>query len=438
MFATLQHRSLRKNLFHFFNLEGKIAKLYVIILCLFLITCSPRHSTDIVFWHALGGPPGDTLNKMVEDFNHQHPGIRVKAISMGNYQALSQKIMASIQANNQPDLAQVYESWTANLIKGNALVQLDQFIDNDPVFKADISDIFPVFIKSNTFDGKLYSFPFNKSVRVMYYNKDIFYRNGLDYDKPPVTWQEFIDLCKLFTTDRKGTGRIDQWGTSFTTDMWRFENLLLQAGGDILDPGENAPTFNSQAGIEALEFFLKLLHEDKSAYLSPSFEAQNHFLAENIAFVEGSSTSFIWMQTAEVNFNMGIAPVPTYKTDRNIISGTNIAIFDKKDTTRSKAAWEFVKWFSLPEQTAKFSASTYYMPIRRSAIEQPVLQKTLQENPGLLGIYKQLESADIEPQIPQWFEFRRYMEENVLEKVFLQNLSPAEALLQAETKWNSE
>ncbi|MCL1826908.1 MAG: ABC transporter substrate-binding protein [Candidatus Cloacimonetes bacterium] len=409
-----------------------------LVCCLFLITCGTRHSTEIVFWHALGGPPGDTLNRMVEDFNHEHPDIRVKAISMGNYQALSQKIMASIQANNQPDLAQVYESWTANLINGQAIVQLDQFIDDDPAFKADLADIFPVFIKSNTFDGKIYSFPFNKSVRVMYYNKDIFYRNGLDHEAPPVTWQEFIELCKLFTTDRKGTGKIDQCGTSFNTDMWRFENLLLQAGGDILNPDQTTPAFNTEAGIEALEFFLKLLHEDKSAYLSPSFEAQNHFLAENIAFVEGSSTSYIWMQTAEVNFNMGIAPVPIYKTDRNIISGTNIAIFDKKDTARSKAAWEFVKWFSLPEQTAKFSANTYYMPIRRSAIELPILQEKLQEQPGLLGIYKQLENADIEPQIPKWFEFRRYMEENVLEKVFLQNLSPSEALLQAETRWNAE
>ena len=411
--------------------------LYILLLSLLLLSCSKKVSQEIIFWHALGGPPGDALNQMINDFNHEHPNIRIKAISMGNYQALSQKIMASIQANNQPDLAQVYESWTANLIQGNALVQLDQFIENDLDFKENMDDIFPVFIDCNTINGKLWSFPFNKSVRVMYYNKDIFYRNGLDYNKPPKTWDEYLELCSLFTQATK-TDRIDQWGTSFNTDMWRFENLLLQAGGDIMNEDETIPLFNSPAGIEALNFFNRLLNIDRSAYTSPSFDAQNHFLSENIAFVEGSSTSYVFMKDAEVTFNMGIAPVPIYKTERNIISGTNIAIFDKGDSERAAAAWEFVKWFSLPQQTAKFSALTYYMPIRRSAVNEPYIQDMLTEHPGLAGIYRQLEFATFEPQIPAWFEFRRNFEEMVLEKVFLQTLSPEEALRQAEERLMNE
>jgi len=416
----------------------KVIFFVLLHLCLILSCSTKQHTQEIVFWHALGGPPGDALNEMIKSFNRQHSNIRIKAISMGNYQALSQKIMASIQAKNQPDIAQVYESWTANLIRGDAIVLLDKFIEEDPEFLANMSDFFPIFIKCNTFNGKIWSFPFNKSTRVMYYNKDIFYRNGLDYNNPPKTWSEFFTLCKLFTIDKKGTGRIDQWGTSFNTDMWRFENLLLQAGGDIMNEDETIPLFNSTAGVEALNFFLQLLYIDKSAYLSPSFEAQNHFLAGTIAFVEGSSASYTFMKEAEITFNMGIAAVPTYKTERNIISGTNIAIFNKGNDARAKAAWEFIKWFSLPEQTSKFSAATNYMPLRKSAIEELPIQNALKEQPGLSSIYRQLDFADHEPQIPEWFEFRRNFEESVLERVFFQIISPEDALLQAEMKLNRE
>lgn len=416
----------------------KLKLLVILMISLLAISCGRKIDQEIVFWHALGGPLGDALNEMIYDFNREHPDIRIKAISMGNYQALSQKIMASIQAGNQPDIAQVFESWTANLVKGNALLALDDFIDNDENFRAELNDFFPVFIKSSTINDKIYSFPFNKSVRVMYYNKDVFYRNGLDYNKPPQTWEDFLDLCKLFTQDRSGDGRTDLWGTTFTTDMWRFENLLLQAGGHIMNEDYTKPAFNSPEGLEALNFFNRLLNVDKSAYVSSGHEGQNHFLAESVAFVEGSSVSYVYMRNAEITFNLGIAAVPSFRTERNIISGTNIAIFDKGNDEKSKAAWEFIKWFTAPEQTAKFSALTYYMPVRRSAFEQDHIQKMLVEHPGLADVYRQLEFAEFEPQIPAWFEFRKNFEEIVLEKVFLQTISPEDALRQAEQRLLNE
>jgi ABC-type glycerol-3-phosphate transport system substrate-binding protein len=374
---------------------------------------------------------------MIYDFNREHPDIRIRAISMGNYQALSQKLMASIQAGNQPDLSQVFESWTANLVRGNALVPLDQFIESDPEFLATIDDIFPVFILSNTLDGQIWSFPFNKSVRVMYYNKDAFFREGLCHDSPPRTWEEYIDLCRLFTQDRTGSGRNDMWGTTFHTDMWRFENLLLQAGGDLMNDDYTEPMFNSPEGVEALNFFDQLLNVDKSAYLSTGHEGQNHFLAETVAFVEGSSVSYVFMKDAAITFNLGIAAIPTFRTSRNIISGTNIAMFEKGDPEKTKAAWKFIKWFSEPKQTAKFSSLTYYMPVRRSAFDEPVIQQLLTEHPGMAEVYKQLDTAEFEPQIPEWFEFRANFEEIVLERVLNRTISAEEALDQAARRLES-
>ncbi len=416
-----------------------IRKITVILLLMLLMTaCSRKAEQEIVFWHALGGPLGDALNTMIYDFNREHPEIRIKAISMGNYQALSQKIMASIQAGNQPDIAQVFESWTANLVKGGALLSLNEFIYNDNLYVKELDDFYPVFLKSCTIDNEIWSFPFNKSVRVMYYNKDIFYRNGLDYKKAPATWSDFIDKAKLLTQDLNGNGRNDVWGTTFTTDMWRFENLLLQAGGSLMNEDYTKPTFNSPEGIEALEFLYRLLNIDKSAYISTGYDGQNHFLAGNVAMIEGSSVSYVFMRNAEITFNMGIAGVPVFRTNRNIISGTNIAIFDKGDEKKSKAAWEFIKWFTGPEQTAKFSSLTYYMPVRRSAFNESYIQEMLAEHPGLIDVYQQLESADFEPQIPAWFEFRKNFEEIVLERVFSGTLSPKDALQNAELRLINE
>jgi maltose-binding protein MalE len=58
----------------------------------------------------------------------------------------------------------------------------------------------------------------------------------------------------------------------------------------------------------------------------------------------------------------------------------------------------------------------------------------LSENKGLADVYAQLESAEFEPQIPEWFELRKYIEEQVIEKVFRNTLDAKTALDEAANK----
>ena len=405
----------------------------MMIASLFLISCGKKAAssgdvTEVVFWHSMGGPLGVALNKLITEFNDTHPNIHIKAISMGNYTALSQKLMASIQTGNQPDVAQVFESWTANMIDGDVIIPISDFIEKDPNFsQEDLNDFYPVFIESNTINGKLVSFPFNKSVRVMYYNKDIFFQNGLDPNKPPRTWSEFRKYCKKLSIDKNGDGVYEQYGTTFKISAWQFENLLLQAGGEILSP-EGKPLFNSEAGVEALKYLTNILLKDKTAYLSTGFDGQNDFLAGKIAMYEDSSVSIAFMKNTGIDFNIGITAIPVYKTKKNIISGTNVAIFKKNNEKVEKAAWEFVKWFTDTKQTAKWSELTYYMPVRKSAFQEKAIQERLTTNPEMAAVYDQLNFATYEPQISEWFETRKYLEEHVIEKVIRGKLTPKQAL----------
>ncbi len=131
----------------------KIAIL-LIILSILIIACGKKEVTnsevtEILFWQAMGGPLGDALEELVQKFNDTHPDINVTSVNMGNYTALSQKLMASIQTGNQPDVAQAYEAWIANMIEGDVIVPIEEFIKEDPNFGAkEMEDIYPVFINS--------------------------------------------------------------------------------------------------------------------------------------------------------------------------------------------------------------------------------------------------------------------------------------------------
>lgn len=416
-------------------------RIAVLVLLIASISCSKAgRKSDVVevtFWHAMGGPLGKVLLEMINDFNRTHPNIRIVPVSMGQYNALSQKIMAAVAADRPPTMAQAYENWTVELILTESIVPIEEFVDSENgLSEQSLEDILPVFIENNTWNGVLWSFPFNKSVRALYYNKDLFREAGLDPDHPPTTWEEYLEYARRITKDLNRDGVPDIWGNAGQVNVWMFGNLLIQNGGSFLSPDGEHVAFNSPEGIEALAFMKKML-ADSVGFIASGYEYQNDFLAGKVGMIEGSTVSIAFMK-GKYSFEMGIAPIPKGKLPGCLIAGTNVVIFRKATPEQRRAAWEFIKWFTETEQTARWAASTFYVPVRKSAFQTNALRKRFEEFPGLEQAFSQLEYASSEPKIAGWYAGRRYLNEISIEAVLRGNVSIAWALDQAAERADTE
>jgi len=385
------------------------------------------------FWHAMGGPLGRSLDSLVADYNGD--AFEVESVSMGRYQALSQKIMAAVAAGGPPDIAQCYEAWTANLIENGSIVPFGKFLSGSNGI-ADLDDFPALFLEGSRQGGEIWSFPFNKSVRCLYYNKDLFRAAGLDPDTPPRTWAEYREFARKLTRDLDGDGKADQHGLAAQITASMFENLLVQNGGSLLNEDETATAFDSAEGVEALEFLADLLVRDGSALVSQGFEYQNEFLAGKAAMIEGSSVSLAFME-GKYTFEMGIAPLPAGKRDTQLVAGTDVVLF-AGTPEREARAWAFVKWFTDTAQTARWSATTGYLPVRRSAMSDPVLAAKLDRYPGLREAYGQLDRAVPQPKAKGWYAGRNILERDAVEPVLRGRMEPAEALKAAAEKASAE
>lgn len=386
-------------------------------------------SEPIRFWHAMAGPLGKSLDGLVSEWNTLHPESRVESVSMGQYEALSQKIMAAVAAGGPPDLAQCYEAWTANLIANGSIVPLDEFVGPD-------EDLIPLFRESSMQGGKIWSFPFNKSVRCLYYNCDLFRAAGLDPSAPPRTWAAYRETAKRLTHDDNGDGKPERWGLASQMTVTMFENLIVQNGGSLLAPGEREASFHSPEGVEALEFMTDFLLRDGTALMTPGFDYQNEFLAGNVGMIEGSSVSLSFLE-GKYTFELGIAPLPAGKVDTQLVAGTDVVLF-KSNEERQAAAWAFVEWFTAPEQTARWSRETGYLPVRKSAFEVPAFVAFLDEHKGLRESFAQLDRSLVQPKASGWYAGRRILETEAIEPVLRGKLAPKDALDAAAVKVNTE
>lgn len=363
---------------------------------------------EIVFWHGMGGPLGRVMNDFVDRFNKQQSKYFVRSVNMGSYGTLSKKILASIVADEAPDIAQMFKPLTIKFIRHQKIVRLDDLIEMDG---EDIkSDIIPVLLEDNTYDGRLYSFPFNKSVPVLYYNKDIFREVGLDPEVPPRTLTELASfsrhITRYFRENRADGPRVYGFGTS-RANVWMFLNRVLQFGGEIVSSDLRKSLLHEAPAVDALRYLQE--HVREGIFVEgQGFEHQNDFQAQRAAMIEGSIVSKVFMEPG-ISFDMGVAPLPGEKRRAVILSGSNVSIFDNKDPEKIKGAWEFIKWFTSTDISAEWSIRTTYLPVRKSSLESKLFKEAFERDPNMKAPYVQLDYCHFEPRLSVWFEIRDLM-----------------------------
>ena len=370
---------------------------------------TPDGKVQVTFWHAMGGPLGDALRTMVEEFEALNPDVDIMPVSMGGYASLSQKLMGALQVDAPPNMAQMYESWTTQFHELGKLVVLDSVVKGpDGLSEEELADFYPSFIEDNSWDGKLVTLPFNKSVPVFFYNIEMLAVAG--YEEFPKTWPEFRAMSKSLTDPDKGIT-----GTVGGVNQWQFGCMLRQLGGDFIDEEWGKATFNDPPGIQAAQFQYEMMAVDSSAVFGVGYDAQNDFLSGKIGSIWGTSVSWVYMADKRT-FPVGIAAVPTWGADNVLSFGTNIGVFRQGAPAQIEACWRFIKWFTSPERQAEWAMRTSYCPARRSSLDVPEYAALIAERPGLADQLAQLEYMSFEPKSEEWFNGRKILGE-ALEKI---------------------
>lgn len=392
---------------------------------LLLLACGPRPAgtgsrVKVTFWHAMGGPLGDALKAMVDDFERLHQDVDVELVSMSDYGTLSQKLMAAVQVNAPPNLAQMYESWTTQFHKLGKLVVLDSIIHGpEGLTTAELADFFPAFIDDNTWDGRIVTMPFNKSLQVFFYNIDTLEAYG--FREFPKTWPEFRSMASRLSNKAQG-----RYGTTGLVTEAVFGAMLRQKGGDYFDAGNRKVTFNSRAGVEAARFMRDMAAVDSSVAYGGGYEAQNDFIVGKTATMLSTSVSWAHVR-AKIEFPVGMAPLPSWGRPNVLSQGTNVGVFRTGDAQQVAACWKFIKWFTEPEQQAKWAEMTFYVPVRRSSLAAPGYAALMARTPGMTEAWAQLEYMSFEPKIEAWFGGRKAVGE-ALEQIVRTGVDPQAAL----------
>lgn len=307
--------------------------------------------------------PPDLLkiyNRIFEKFRETHPHINLRVLHVTrNYEA---KILTMFAGGVAPDVIFMYPEALPAWVSRNALKKLEPFMENDPDFN--LYDYCPSMIRTFTYKGHLYGLPKDASAILLYYNKDMFTREGVEFPNKSWTWDDFLEAAKKLTK-RDADGRVIQYGTGFM-DLFDF---IRQNGGRILSEDGKTCLLDSPEAIEAIQFKSDLIHKYRVAPLPQ--ETVDVGVRE--LFIMGRMAMHFEMYPAvsilreRCNFNWDIAHLPQGRAGRaSSAVGSAFAI-----TTQSKnpqQAWEWIKWLTGAEGMKDLASVELpaYIPLARS------------------------------------------------------------------------
>lgn len=391
---------------------------------------APIEKSAAIFWDRQTNETAALLDEIIADFNDEHDGLPLRVEHTGGYGDIYQKAIASIQAGTLPAMSVAYESMVVEYADRGAVVDLRPFFDDSlRGFAAEQRDDFlPSIVDAcyyPEYSGAMLSFPFTKSVLVMYVNDTVLQEAGID--EPPATWEAFLAQCRQVKAE---TGKP---ALSFDIDPSTFNGFVFSMGGTLIADGVSQ--YGGAASVSVLRL-LETLATEKLLIQNPprTFNDQIAFGNDEIAFAFRPSSSIPYFeQTKGGREGWRVMPIPQADpaSPGTVLYGANLTLFNTTPD-QIETAWSFARFFARADVMARWCAGSGYVPFRRSAARHPALAETWAEWPSARVPFECLEFARAEPRVHGWQEIRAEIEHTLTAVVTgMQSADAAAASLKA-------
>src|SRR4051794_20942878 len=209
-----------------------------------------KGTVTLTFWHALNEANETALQKLLDQYEAQQPKVKVELINQTGYRETFEKYKAGLTSGDLPDMVQIEDTATQQMIDTQSTVPIQSCIDAD---KYDMSDYIPRVTDYYTVEDALRAMPFNVSNPVLYYDQNAFSAAGLDPTKPPLTLEQVTAYAKQI----KATGAY-KYGFALKLDPWWIEQISGMDAVPYVNNGNGrnaratAATFDNRTGLGVL------------------------------------------------------------------------------------------------------------------------------------------------------------------------------------------
>ncbi|MGI8748370.1 MAG: ABC transporter substrate-binding protein [Deinococcus sp.] len=357
--------------------------------------------TTVEFWHSFGDAKrGGWIQARADEYNKAHPGVKVVPAYKGAYNDSLQATILAARQGKAPALVQIFE------VGSQLALDSGVFQPVSGVGNVSFDDYIKPVINYYTIGGKVNSLPFNSSSPVLYYNKDLMAKAGLDPKARPTTFSAILKACAKVEAAKLGVKCI-----ALTPYGWFFEQWLSEQNALLLNNGNGRAgratesNVDSAASRKIFQFYKDL--SDKGYLTNTGKLADTN--GTNAIF-GGQKAVFTINSTADLGnqldaakqggfqLGVGLLPIPDgSKRNGVVIGGASLWISKGVSKPEAEAALDFALYMTSTANMATWHKLTGYYPVRSSSVDLLRKQGWFSGSPLQITAFNQLLNTTSNP-----------------------------------------
>jgi len=364
-------------------MKKKLLLLFVVLAMMITTACSngEKEATtnqnssgefegEITVWHSFTqGPRLEFMQAAADTFMKEHPKVKIK-IETFAWPEFYTKWTTGLQSGQVPDVSTALPNHVVELIDVDALVPLNDVIDNigrDRFYEAPL--------KEGTVDDNNYSIPLYSHAQVMWYRKDLLEAAGLEV---PKTWDELFETAKKLNNPPNVYGLSVPMGSG---DMMatRFLNFYVRSAGETLITKDGKANLTSKAAIDGINYWInmyKATSPEGSVNYKVLDQANLYYQGKTaFDFNSGFQIGGVETNSPQLLDKIDAAPMPKINANDpdNGIETSNIPVVVWKNSKHPEIAKAFVESLYEKEEYIKFlhSVPAGMLPALKDIAEDP-------------------------------------------------------------------
>ena len=352
-----------------------------------LMASSAMAATEIQWWHAMTGANNEVVEQLSKEFNESQKDYKVLPVFKGTYPETLNAGIAAFRAKQPPAIIQVFDAGSGVMMGAQgAIVPVADVLEKAGLTfnKADyLPGIVSYYSKP---DGTMLSFPYNSSSPIMYSNKDIFTKAGLDAENPPKTWPAVFEAAKkIKSSGAAPCGFTSTWLTWIQTENFAaWNNLSYGSNENGLAGTDVKLAFNSEPFVKHFQAIADLAKDGTFRYGGRTSEAKQLFTSSECGILTESSGGL--GDIVKSGMNYGIGQLPYYEGEgrpqNTIPGGASLWVFGGKSDDEYKGTAAFFQFLSQTKIQSRLHQVSGYMPVTLAAYEDTKASGFYGKNPA--------------------------------------------------------
>jgi sn-glycerol 3-phosphate transport system substrate-binding protein len=350
-----------------------------------LLTSSSAFAvTEISWWHAMTGANNEVVETLSKEFNESQSDYKVVPVFKGTYPETLNAGIAAYRAGQAPHIIQIFDAGTGTMMAAEDAMKPVADVISMGGKAFDKSQYLPGIVAYYSKpDGTMLSFPYNSSSPILYYNKDIFQKAGLDVDNPPKTWDEvWAAARKIKSSGAAPCGYTSTWLTWIHTENFAAWNNYQWGTNENGIAALNVELkVNSEPFVKHFQALADLAKEGVFRYGGRTSEAKQIFLAGECGLFTESSGGLGDIVKSGMNYGTGMLPYDS-EPQNTIPGGASLWVFGGKSDDEYKAIAAFFNFLSQTDIQARLHQVSGYLPVTLAAYEKTKADGFYEKNPA--------------------------------------------------------